>query len=221
MIDKRRLVALHEAAHAVADQRFGYTIYGVTISGNQENGSRERVSRIDTWMRWEAPPEGVLEDAVVGSLAGFAAEVRLAPDHTKTAMMRAKAEFENAADLLRLMGEMDREDSDDAIPRRWIERTSAFVNSNWAAITAVAEALIRLEKLYPDEVDYLIHIADGESEGVEDLRMWCAYQFRGQAREGEARYRALLSSAGINPVPGGTEGADTCSEHRHPGSRTD
>lgn len=209
MNDSRRLAAHREAAYAVADERFGYTIHGVTISANNNNASLGRISKIDTWMRWEAPPEGVLEEFVVGCLAGFAAEDRLMPDQSKTTVMRARADFENAAELLRLMGEMAREDADDAIPDSWIERASAFVNSNWTAISVVAEALIRLEKLYPEEVDYLIHIADGEPGAVEDLKMWCSYQFQGQSKEGEARYRALVSSAGVDAVSDPTKAATT------------
>lgn len=136
-------------------------------------------------------------------------------------MMRANGEFRNAAELLRLMGEMDREDPDNAIPGRWIDRASVFVDGNWAAIAIVAEALIRLEKLYPEEVDYLIHIADGKSGAVEDLRMWCAYQFHGRPKEAEARYRALLPSAGVDAVSDPTKGADKNSDHPRPGSHSD
>ena len=219
--DSRRLAALSEAAHAVADHRFGYTIHGVTLSGNNNNGSLDRVSRIDTWMRWEAPPEGVLEEFVVGCLAGFAAERRLAPDQSEAAMMRANGDLRNAAELLRLMGEMDRGGPDNAIPGRWIERASVFVDGNWAAISVVAAALIRLEKLFPEEVEYLMCIADGKPGAVEDLRMWCTYQFQGQSEEAEARYRALLLSAGVDAVSDPTKGADENSDHPRPGSRSD
>lgn len=221
MNDSRRLAAHSEAAHAVADQRFGYTIHGVTLSGNNNNGSLDRISKIDTWMRWEAPPEGVLEECVVGCLAGFAAENRLAPEQGETTKLRANGEFRNAAELLRLMGEMDRDDPDDAIPGRWIERASEFVNGNWTAITVVAEALMRLEKLFPEEVDYLIHIADGKSGAAEDLRMWCAYQFRGQSKQREARYRALLSSAGVSAESDPRMKADTGSSHPDPRPQSD
>jgi hypothetical protein len=211
--DSRRLAAHREAAHAVADQRFGYTIHGVTISGNNNNGSLDRVSNIDTWMRWEAPPEGVLEESVVACLAGFAAEDRLAPDQGETTKLRANGEFRNAAELLRLMGEMDRKDPDDAIPDRWLEKASAFVNRNWAAIKVVAAALVRLEKLFPEEVEYLVCIADGNPGAVDDLRLWCGYQFQGQSAEGEARYRALLSSAGVGTSGDPTVGSDASGEN--------
>jgi hypothetical protein len=205
----------------VADQRFGYTIHGVTLSANHSNGSLDRVSNIDSWLRWEAPPEGVLEESVVGCLAGFAAENRLAPEQGETTKLRANGEFRNAAELLRLMGEMDRDDPDDAIPGRWIERASVFVNGNWTAITVVAEALMRLENLFPEEVDYLIHIADGKSGAAEDLRMWCTYQFHGQSKQREARYRALLSSAGVEAGGDPTQGADTGNDQPRPESQSD
>jgi hypothetical protein len=217
----RRLAAHHEAAHAVADQRFGYTIHGVSISGNHDNGGLGRASKVDTWLRWEAPPEGVLEEFVVGCLAGFVAEDRLAPDQRKTTLKRAKVDFENVAELLRVMGELDRSDPDDAIPDRWIERASVFVNDNWTAITVVAEALNQLEELYPEEVEYLVHVADGELGAADDLKMWCDYKFYEKAQEGESRYRALLSAAGVDAVSDPTKGAGKSSYHRRPGSQAD
>ena len=96
-----------------------------------------------------------------------------------------------------------------------------FVNVNWTAITVVAEALMRLENLFPEEVEYLVRIADGKPGAVEDLRMWCTYQFQGQSEEAEARYRALLASAGVGAGGNPTQGADTGSNDPRPGSRSD
>lgn len=198
MTDKRRIVAHHEAAHAVADYRFGFTTAGVTIGANQENGSIERASHFDAWLGLEAPGPDMCREVAIGCLAGFAAELRLAPDRRPAAIPVTRPDLENTAEFLRVMGEMDMAASDDAIPGHWIEEATTFVNRDWRAISCVAEALMELEHLCPEEVEYLIHIADGDPAAAEDLRTWCAYQYDGLPHEAEARYRALVTATGMD-----------------------
>lgn len=166
--DKRR-TAFHEAAHAVAQYRFGFTCAKVTIVPDEDRETLGSASRMDSWESWEEVPEDVCHGFIIMCLAGFATGLHLAPDQREAHLQQANSDFAKAARLLRLMEEMGESDPDDAIPDRWIEETSVFVDREWRAITAVAEALLQLETLEYIELELLVDAVDGEPEAREGL----------------------------------------------------
>lgn len=157
----RRSVAMHEAAHAVADFRAGFNLGPATIARDPErrtlgtaggggptsytNAAGEEVYHLEDWRAH-----------VVSLLAGLAAETADGAD-TEPAERGAASDSERARE---------------AIERWGLEWTFAdarraageFVRREWSAIEAVAAELLEHETLDAEEVELVILAADGDAD---------------------------------------------------------
>lgn len=184
----QRETAYHEAAHAVADVRFGFGCSNVTIMPDRETrgcatpydagihqltvvsfeGAEELVEDLD--------PEKA-EKLIIAMLAGYIAHGwtpnrRNTPKQRKRARLGADADFKSARGVLY---DMDASDPDEMGRRRtlipYLKLTRQFVRKEWSAIEAVAKELLQRQKLDGDEVETIIAIVDGEAT-TEDLALY-------------------------------------------------
>lgn len=167
------LTAVHEAAHSVADYRFGFSPAGCSIVPGAENeGSASSLDSHETFMTVAA--DGVLEhdeEKVRGQLivfhAGYCATV-LAGEDERPARTGAESDFDRAEKL--------RQTYRPAVSQaECVEEAFEFVREpkNWRAIEAVAAELLSLKRLDGDEVAILCDIVDRECEraDLERFRM--------------------------------------------------
>ncbi|HLX62280.1 MAG TPA: hypothetical protein VKX17_13455 [Planctomycetota bacterium] len=141
--------AYHEAAHAVADTRFG--CHPVKASIKPSEGTLGSVSSLDGWDDSETA-----RNYVISCLAGYVTEIRLDSSNEQAARLGASRDFEMASKPLEQLN-MDLQ-SGIAIAKEWVNRSE-----NWKAIELVAQELLIHEELVGDEIETLVVIADGEA----------------------------------------------------------
>jgi len=155
-----------EAAPAVADYDNGVTIINdVTVEP-----SSDQLGACRSVGLWESNEE--LWGHLVSLLAGYAAEIRMAPDHEQEARMGAGSDFEKAGQLISKFFPSDSLEE-------WQDRAAAYVDEHWTAIGAVAGDLIENGTVPGDEVEMLIDEArglPGAAGGVARLRALKSYE---------------------------------------------
>ena len=144
-----RDVAFHEAAHAVADVRFGFGF--CTVSIKPANGTLGRVFSLDGWDDLETA-----RNYVISCLAGFASETRVDPTSEKLARSGACGDFEIVSKPLEVLM-LDLE-TGIVLAKEWVDSPE-----NWRAIELVANELLIRKELDADEVSTLVEIADGKA----------------------------------------------------------
>lgn len=179
-IDRKRITALHEAAHFVAAYVCGRHRYVYTISVRASKNTAGSVSGEEG-----VESQADAEDAIVVLYAGFAASVRSDPkreDHHRD----SACHDDEVADRLMLEWELSR---DDAEPRLR-ERAGQLVEDHWGKIEAFAKVLLELEMLdYYEAVDVI------ESAGETPDREEIEYQIE-CLKEKRSRLRALREAPG-------------------------
>jgi hypothetical protein len=160
MAERRRFIAYHEAGHAVAQHRLGFTSLGCTITpANDYAGLASHMdddfafaTRADDGV-YEIPPEKT-RDLLIVNFAGYCAQIQ-AGDTEEMARIGASEDFETAEERRLAIGLSE----DDCI-----KLAGDFVReaSNWLAIEAIAEELLLRETLGGDEVDILFDVLAGE-----------------------------------------------------------
>jgi hypothetical protein len=168
MPNQLELTAYHEAAHAVADERFCFPVWHVSIEKKGDNlGSEQNLNGWDT-------ADGAKRYAI-SCYVGYAANVRLDPGNESHHRMRASDDFEKAEEALSYLGES----CETAIA--W---ASEFVMQEWETIALVATELLLHKVLNGDEIVILIAIADGDEGARESLadyrRMKCESENAGR-----------------------------------------
>lgn len=163
-------IAHHEAGHAVADVRFGFTSNIVTIIPNQSQHSLGDAGSVDgDYLR----PNGTIDaeragEIVIACLAGYAAEVQYAPSSKSQAVRGASDDFAKATDVLNILRQLG--------PIKdikvWQQQARDFVKQNWKAIETVCSALLECKTLDGQSVEHIIEIADGKEGAAETLARW-------------------------------------------------
>jgi hypothetical protein len=169
--DTLRITAFHEAAHAVAQTRLGFTCLQVMID---RRGLAGIASHYDDDMAFATLgadgvytiPEQASRDMLTTLYAGYCSAIE-AGDDEAAARIAAEDDFADAD---------ERREKINVSEEEGIAAAVALVREpkNWHAIEAVAAELMIHEQLDCDEISILIDIADGETEP-----------------EGLAQYRAL------------------------------
>ncbi len=164
----RGLVAHHESAHAVANCRFGFDLYGVSVVQHEDalgatSGSGGLGYDLET-----------AKGRVTSLLAGYAANLRNGAAEPR-ARAGAQEDFEAAEELYGFL------QIDEAQAIDWAE---AFVEEpkNWRAIEEIAEQLLARKRLDGEEVEIMVEVADGvtSSEDLERYRLMAAHVGRGE-----------------------------------------
>lgn len=138
--------AHHEAAHAIADTKFGFKFLEVTI---ERHGDALGESYCDG----DCYDDEDVTNRITSLLSGYAADIKFSPETGESARWGASSDFESAEEMI----------GDTAIDP-WIERAKVFVDENWKAIALVASELLKEKKLEFVEVDILIDVAEGKDE---------------------------------------------------------
>lgn len=157
--------AYHEAAHAVADTRFGFSAGLVSIE--RQDGSLGRSAQIDGYY-----DQKTAERYVFSALAGYVAEEKLDP----TFEVKVHAGISDF-DLAYIALEQLEKNVDDDCWDRWLNKTRAWVNdeSNWRAIEEVAAELLEHRMLNWDEVEAIVSLADGDDEALQRIVLYRMY----------------------------------------------
>lgn len=140
---ERARTAYHEAGHLVVGMLHGFRCSSVSIRPDETRGSLGRVIPLD---RHGAHSEvGDSRDALERWLcvlfAGYAAEVRFAPDARESAREGARGDDEQAEDLLVRAGIANK------TTRLLLRaRTATLIEQHWGTIESVARALLRHEE---------------------------------------------------------------------------
>jgi hypothetical protein len=156
---ERVSTAYHEAGHAVAGERLGFTSAGVSIASR---GAKRGGARV--FGDWQTLKEARAE--IVCLLAGYAADVKHG-----TALREARngcgADFAEARRVSRFVGEPI---------ARGRARAAAFVRErrNWRAIDLIALQLLASTKISGAAVSTTVEIAD--------RRLWHYWQLRNHLR---------------------------------------
>ncbi|MBI5443874.1 MAG: hypothetical protein HY900_22030 [Deltaproteobacteria bacterium] len=144
-----RLVAFHEAAHAVADLKAGFCPWGATILPHEHAaGSSGSVYGFDG-TQGEEDGRGW----IISLLAGYVASL-VAGEEPEQARLAASSDFERAEEAIRILGHGD--------ISSWTARAQSFVREHWQAITAVAEELLLHKTLDDGELDLIVSAAEGD-----------------------------------------------------------
>jgi sugar phosphate isomerase/epimerase len=142
-------VAHHEAGHAVADHRLGFTSFGCTVVPNDAENTLGSAGQYDGW---EDADEA--RSFVTSLYAGYCAEVVFGADE-RGARHGARYDFERAAEVLAWLA--------DTTEAAGLEAAFRFVRepAKWNAIMTVAAELEKCGTLDGTEVEILIDVADG------------------------------------------------------------
>ena len=100
--------------------------------------------------------------------AGFAAEIRFAPDAEDSARSGAFGDDEQADDYLRRAGMAPH-----AMRRRLRAQTAALIEQHWSLIQYVARELLKHEEFDGDEAELICEVARGEATEA-DLELYRA-----------------------------------------------
>lgn len=152
-----RLVALHEAAHAVADYRFGFGVERVSIRPTEHTAGHSNSD--GEWTdSWSA------ERAVLVQLAGYAAMMIADERDDERYQHSAATDFDEARRILRWLG-------DESEFWAHVEDALSFVAGEWRAIEAVASQLLEHETLTGsvDELGFIIDASDGDPDAFAAL----------------------------------------------------
>lgn len=157
-----RSIAIHEAAHAVADFRFNFTIDSVTIIPDVKRGVAGAAKSIDGPDCFSAS-EKTHREYIVSLMVGYAAEIKADPKCRKRAWTCAGNDQRMAQ---RHILEFTHHSKD---LRPWVKRAKLFVGKkkNWAAIQAVAVFLLEHKSLNGNLVEAIIEHSDGDLNDAE------------------------------------------------------
>jgi hypothetical protein len=152
----KREDAFHEAAHAVADLRFGF---GWTRAVGSLNDLLSIVPEHDGRLPWKPvgrvarPKPRMARNKVVALLAGYAAERRIGVPES-LARAGALNDFEKAERMYDFAGVDE---------TRAIASAMSFVedSNNWRAIELIADEAVEREVLSGKELERLLKVADG------------------------------------------------------------
>jgi len=173
---ERARTAYHEAGHLLIGSLFGFLCSSVSIRPDDARGSLGRVVALGgpacrNSRAMGGPPvmSGASRETVEQWLcvlfAGFAAEVRFAPEARDAARESAWGDDEQAEAYL----ERARMATDST--RHLLRaRTAALIERHWAAIEYVARALLRHEEFGSDEARRICEIARSEAIEADSQR---------------------------------------------------
>jgi hypothetical protein len=152
--------AIHEAAHAVVARLRNIEVGIVSTkpgegwlghTTHQSYCARDEL--IDGEM-CQLP--GAPEDEILVCFAGYAAEMRLAPNREKQARAGSGGDDKQAAELLAKLGSLDE--------RPYRQEVSNMIAQHWQSIYLVALEPDKWETLDQEELDELINLATGKNE---------------------------------------------------------
>ncbi len=124
----------------------------VTIVPDTDGGTLGTARPLYGW-----DDEDSLKGYLISLVAGYVAEMRLAPHCESEIQGGAGRDLEEAEELI------GKNLPDDTL-RIWIELGEQFVAENWSAIELVAKALLEYKTLQGDEVDILVDEAMGDAD---------------------------------------------------------
>ncbi|MCA9316785.1 MAG: hypothetical protein KDB73_14970 [Planctomycetes bacterium] len=157
-----QIVAHHEAGHAVVDLAFGRTPHSITIKPRGDtlglcSGEDNLIGDITN---------GDLEPMLVSLYAGRAAADHFAPEEAEANALGASGDDEAAARLLRFwVGDTGQAEIDCRA------RAAEIVRERWAAVEAIAAALLERTRIDGLEADLLADMAEGRI-APEQLADW-------------------------------------------------
>jgi ATP-dependent Zn protease len=147
---ERARTAYHEAGHLVVGMLLGFRCSFVSIRPDETRGSLGRVVPLET----HGDPTTVdlcrrsTEHWLCVLFAGYAAEVRFAPDAREAAREGARGDDEQAETLLERAGMANHS------TRHLLRaRAAELVEQHWSVIEGVARALLREEEFDADEAE--------------------------------------------------------------------
>jgi hypothetical protein len=149
---ERARTAYHEAGHLVIGMLYGFRCSSVSIRPDEARGSLGRVIPLDVHGGRVSigDDRGALERWLCVLFAGYAAEVRFAPDSRDAAREGARGDDEQAEDLLVRAGIANK------TTRHLLRgRTASLVEQHWTTIESVARALLKHEEFDAREVVHL------------------------------------------------------------------
>lgn len=154
---KTRLVAFHEAGHAVADLRADFLPGRVTIVPDRDRGILGLCRSV-----YEDFDGTQLKDSVISLLAGYTATMECrrrwrlpcGRRESRREFLSASSDVEQARSLLGIAK------TDIAELKPWLNQTRQFVVKEWRAITAVAGELIESQELNADEIQAIVDAVD-------------------------------------------------------------
>jgi hypothetical protein len=164
---KEKLIAYHEAGHAIADFRAEFLPHRITVVPDSVAGTLGSCAQVygncDGSQRHEA---------VIGLLAGYAAAMQYRKRNglpsgrrpCKREMLGSCSDFAGARQALGFRG------SQLAPLKAWFDQSFQFVRREWPAIRAVANEVVRAKTLDRDEIEAIITAVDQtrtpESAGI-------------------------------------------------------
>ena len=166
---ERARTAYHEAGHLVIGMLFGFRCSSVSIRPDEMRGSLGRVVPLGGHAGQAAVDlgRGAVERWLCVLFAGYAAEVRFAPDARNAAREGARGDDEQAEDYLERAGI-----ANDSTRHLLRARTAELVEEHWATIESVARALLKHEEFDAGEVERICEraavrsLAGGASRAV-------------------------------------------------------
>jgi hypothetical protein len=153
MDDERRMIAYHEAGHAIADLRLGLGLPHVSIIRDAQKRTLGTTSSYDGW-----DDERSAHAWLITLYAGFAAESRATPKLAD--VRRARDDYGRADEILvALYGRRGIK----ARREEWQGKAAAFVRkkANWRAIERFAAELVEHGEIDGQCADVLLDVADG------------------------------------------------------------
>ena len=183
---ERARTAYHEAGHLLIGSLFGFLCSSVSIRPDDARGSLGRVVALGGpacrsaranggWQMMSGVSRGTVERWLCVLFAGFAAEVRFAPESRDAAREGASGDDEQAEAYLERAGM-----ATDSTRHLLRARTAALIEQHWAGIEFVARALLRHEEFDSGEARRICEIARGAVTEA-DLQRYRALPARSQA----------------------------------------
>ena len=173
---ERARTAYHEAGHLLIGSHFGFLCSSVSIRPDEERGSLGRVVALEGpvcgkyrsgWGgQWSVEvSRETLEQWMCVLFAGFAAEVRFAPDARDAAREGASGDDKQAENYL------ERARMATNSTRHLLRaRTAVLIDQHWPAIQYVARALLREEEFDSHEAARICEVARGNATEANLLR---------------------------------------------------
>ena len=145
---ERARTAYHEAGHLVIGMLYGFRCSSVSIRPDEARGSLGRVVPLDAHGGQMAIGNSrrAIERWLCVLFAGYAAEVRFAPDARDAAREGARGDDQQAEDLLVRSGI-----ANNSTRHLLRARTASLVEQHWATIESVARALLKHEEFDASE----------------------------------------------------------------------
>jgi ATP-dependent Zn protease len=172
---ERARTAYHEAGHLVIGIIFGFRCSSVSIRPDEARGSLGRTAPIEGHTG-EPQSRETVERWLCVLFAGYAAEVRFAPDAREAAREGARGDDEQAEQFLKRAAM-----ANNSVRSLLRARTAALVEQHWAAIQSVARALLKHEEFDSDDAERITEIARGEATEA-DLERYRALRAHSRAR---------------------------------------